>query len=86
MMMRYRCIMMVRYLKIKKNGDWRKRQILWVFWNNNYISELCDMWIYIDGNYVYTRFEELCTCSGEVLFTNRHKATLSKKKKNQAPT
>ena len=56
--------MMVRYLKIKKNGDWRKRQILWVFWNNNYISELCDMWIYIDGNYVYTRFEELCTRSG----------------------
>ena len=38
------------------------------------------MWIFCYGNYVYTRFEELCTRSGEVLFTREHKATLSKEK------
>ena len=66
--------------KNKENGDWRKRHILWVFWNNNHISELCEKWIYKDGNYAYARFEELRTRSGEVLFTNEHKATLSKEK------
>ena len=73
-----------RVFKNKENGDWRKRQILWVFWNDNYISELCDKWIYKDGNTAYTRFEELRTRSGEVLFTNEHKATLSNE--NQTST
>ena len=63
-----------------KNGSWLKKHILWVFWNNNNVSELCDKWIFCDGNYAYTRFEELCTRSGEVLFTREHKATLSKEK------
>ena len=71
-----------KIFKNKENGDWRKRHILWVFWNNNHISELCEKWIYKDGNYAYTRFEELRTRYGEVLFTNKHKATLSKEKPN----
>ena len=71
-----------KIFKNKENGDWRKRQILWVFWNNNHISELCEKCIYKDGNYAYTRFEELHTRSGEVLFANEHKATLSKEKSN----
>ena len=32
------------------------------------------------NNYAYTRFEEFCTCSGEVLFTNEHKTVFSKNK------
>ena len=32
------------------------------------------------GNYAYTRFEELRTRSGEVVFTREHKATVSKDK------
>ena len=63
-----------------KNGSWLKKHILWVFWNNNNVSELCEKKIFCDGNYAYIRFEELCTCSGEVLFTREHKATLSKEK------
>ena len=42
----------------------------------NYVK--CGFFFY--GNYAYTRFEELCTRSGEVLFTREHKATLSKEK------
>ena len=40
------------------------------------------MWIYLNDNYIYTRFEELRTRSGEVLFTREHKATISKDKAN----
>ena len=49
-----------------KSGNWKKRRILWVFWGNSHISELCEKWIHHDGNYAYARFEELCTSSGEV--------------------
>ena len=66
----------------KKNGNWKRRQIVWVFWNNSHVSELCEKWIYLNGKYAYTRFEELCTHSGEVLFTREHKATTSKDKSN----
>ena len=51
-----------------------------MFWNNNKVTELREKWIFYGGNYAYTRFEELSTCSGEVLFTREHKATLSKEK------
>ena len=68
------------YRVIKKNGDWVKRQIVWVFWNDEHISELCEKWIRCDSEYAYTRFEELRTYSGEVLFTREHKATRSKRK------
>ena len=50
-----------------------------IFWNDGRISEICQKWIGYNGNYAYTKFEELCTCSGEVLFTREHKASLSKK-------
>ena len=46
------------------------------------MSELCEKWIYLNGNCAYTRFEELRTRSGEVLFTREHKATISKDKAN----
>ena len=49
-------------------------------WNNGRVSELCEKWIYLNGKYVYTKFEELRTHSGEVLFTREHKATTSKDK------
>ena len=65
---------------IKKNGNWKKRQIVRVLWDDDHISELCEKWIYYDGNYAYTRFEELRTRSGEVLFTREYKATASKDK------
>ena len=64
----------------KRNGDWVKRQIVWVFWNDEHISELCEKWIPCGSEYAYTRFEELRTYSGEVLFTREHKATRSKLK------
>ena len=60
---------------VKKNSNWKRRQIVWIFWNNGHISELCEKWIYINGKYAYTRFEELRTHSGEMLFTREHKAT-----------
>ena len=66
----------------KKNSNWKRRQIVWIFWNNGHISELCEKWIYINGKYAYTRFEELRTHSGELLFTREHKATRSKDKSN----
>ena len=53
------------------------RHILWVFWDNKHITQLCEKWICCDGNYAYTRFKELRTYFGEVFFTNEHKATLS---------
>ena len=66
----------------KKNGNWKRRQIVWVFRNNGHVSELCEKWIYLNGKYAYTRFEELRTHSGEVLFTREHKVTTSKDKSN----
>ena len=41
----------------KENGYWRKRHIIWVFWNNNHISEQCEKRIHCDGNYACTRFD-----------------------------
>ena len=40
-----------------------------MIWDDGHVSELCEKWICYDGNYAYTRFEELRTRSGEVLFT-----------------
>ena len=64
----------------KKKGNWKRRQIVWVFWNNGYVSELCEKRIYLNGKYIYTKFEELRTHSWEVLVTREHKATTSKDK------
>ena len=36
--------------------------------------------MFYNGNYTYTRFEELSACYGEMFFTREHKATLSKEK------
>ena len=52
-----------------KNGNWTIRQIVWVFWDDHHLSELCEKWVHYDGNYAYTRFEELRTRSDEVHFT-----------------
>ena len=66
------------WVKYNNENDYLKRRhILWVFWDNKDITELCEKWICCDGNYAYTRFKELRTYSGEVFFTNEHKATLS---------
>ena len=65
-------IQMFMYIKRwrNKNGDRKKkRRIVWAFWDDDHISELCEKWEYYDGNYAYTRFEELRKRSGEVLFT-----------------
>ena len=64
-----------------KINNWGKTQIAWIFFNKH-IYELCEKWIYCDGNYAYTRFEELRTRSGEVLFTREYKGVLSEKKSN----
>ena len=62
-----------------KNGNWKKkRRMVWAFWDDDHISELCEKWVYYDGKYAYTRFEELRKRSGEVLFTREYKATTSK--------
>ena len=66
----------------KKDGNWKRRQIVWIFWNNDHVSELWGKWIYINGKYGYTRFEELRTHSGKVLFTREHKANTWKDKSN----
>ena len=58
-----------------------KKQTVWVFWSN-YVTELCEVWIYINNKYAYTRFKELCTYSGEVLSAREHKAITSKHKQN----
>ena len=65
----------------ERKGDWIKKQIVWVFWNNKHISELCEKWIYRNHEYGYTRFEELRTCSGEVVYAREHKAITTKRKK-----
>ena len=75
--------MRIKLERNRKNGDWVKRQIVMVFWNNKHISNLCEKWIYRNREYAYTRFEELRTYSGEVLFTREHKATISKRKSNK---
>ena len=65
-------IQMFMYIKRwrNKNGDRKKkRRIVWAFWDDDHISELCEKWEYYDGNYAYTKFEELRKRSGEVLFT-----------------
>ena len=71
----------------EKKGDWVKKQMFWVFWNNKhiselYISELYEKWIYKNHEYGYTRFEKLRTCFGEVIYTREHKAIATKHKKN----
>ena len=40
-----------------------------MIWDDGHVSELCEKRVCYDGNYAYTRFEELRTRSGEVLFT-----------------
>ena len=65
--------------KFKNKSNWEKKVITWVFWKSP-VSELCEKWIYYNNNYAYTRYEEFRTCSGEVLFTNEHKAVFSKNK------
>ena len=67
-------------LEIKNNDQKRIRRIVWVFWDDNHITKLCEKWVYYDGNYAYTRFEELRACSGEVLLTREYKETASKDK------
>ena len=62
----------------KGKVGWEKRKITWVFWKSH-VTELCEKWIGSKGNYAYTRFEEFRTCTGEVLFTNEHKAVISRK-------
>ena len=66
----------------KKNSNWKKRQIVWAFWNDGHVSELCEKWVHYGNKYAYTRFEELRTYSVEVLFTREHKAIASKDKSN----
>ena len=63
-----------------KKGNWKIRQIVWVFWDDGHVSELCEKWICYDSNDAYTRFEEFHASSGEVLFTREHKSTTSKDK------
>ena len=77
-------IQMFRYSKRSRNkkGNWKKRQIVSVFWDVGHVSELCEKWICYDSNYAYARFEELHTCSGEVLFTREHKGSISKDESN----
>ena len=53
-----------------------------IFWNNKHISNLSEKWIYRNRECAYTQFEELCTCSGEVIYTTEHKAITTKHKKN----
>ena len=79
---RNRLIEMFRYSKRwkDKKGNKKKRSIVWIFWDDDHISELCETWVYYDSNYAYTRFEEFHKRSGEVLFTREYKATTSKYK------
>ena len=81
---RNKSIQMFRFLKRwkDKKGNQKKRNIVWAFWDDDYIPELCEKWVYYDGNYAYTRFEQLRKRSGKVLFTTEHKATTSKYNSN----
>ena len=56
-----------------------EKRLLTVVYCESHISELCEKWIDSWDNYAYSKFEEFRTCSGEILFTNKHKAVLSKK-------
>ena len=81
---RNKLIQMFRYSKQwkGKKGNWKRRMIVWVFWDDDLISELCEKWICINGKYAYTGFEELRKLSGKVLFTREHKASTSKDESN----
>ena len=59
-------------------NNYEKRRIIWIFWKSH-VPELCEKWICSEGNYAYTRFEEFRTYNDEVIFTNEHKALLTKK-------
>ena len=59
-------------------NNYKKRRIIWIFWKSH-VPELCEKWICSEGNYAYTRFEEFRTYNDEVIFTNEHKAVLTKK-------
>ena len=67
--------------QLKKNGDFIKKQSVWVFWSNH-VTELCEKWIYKNNEYAYTRFEKIYKYSGEVLYTREHKAIALKQKQN----
>ena len=69
----------VSKFKFKNKSDLEKEVITWVFWKSH-VTELSEKWICCRNNYAYTRFEEFRTCSGELLFTNEHKAVFSKNK------
>ena len=75
---RIQMFMYIKQWRNKKGNQKKKRRIVWAFWDDDHISELCKKWVYYDDNYAYTRFEELRECSGEVLFTREYKATASK--------
>ena len=70
----------LRQSRDRKSDRKRIRRIVWDFWEVNHITELCEKWVFCDGNYACTRFEELRTRSGEVLFTREYKATASEDK------
>ena len=53
--------MYVCQLKKKKNGEFIKKQSVWVFWSNH-VTELCEKWIRINNEYAYTRFEKIYKC------------------------
>ena len=61
----------------KDDRGWEKRKITRVFWKS-YVTEFCEKWVSSRGNYAYTRFEKFCTCTGEIIFSNEHKAVFSK--------
>ena len=75
----YECLSIRSNGKVKK-GNWKRRQIVWVFWSDGCISELCEKWICLNDKYAYTKFEELRTHSSKVFFTRERKATVSKDK------
>ena len=66
---RIQMFMYIKRWRNKNDNRKKKRRIVWAFWDDDHISELCEKWVYYDGNYAYTRFEELRKRSGEVLFT-----------------
>ena len=79
---RIQMFMCIKRWRNKNGNRKKKRRIVCAFWDDDHISELCEKWVYYDGNYAYTRFEELRKRSGEVLFTREYKATSSKDNSN----
>ena len=67
------------------NNNWTRKKTVKTFWNNDTISEIFEKWMFYCNNYAYIRSEELHTHLGELLYTRKHKAGLSKKK-NHAST